>query len=109
MTNKVKFTTLKEIETNGTDNNTIDKVVAIYAIIKAFTNNVKMVVNGSEVRFYMMSTNEFERCNNSTAYGVLVNLIDSRYKVGSFLWNDDVNGVHYDVVDVDFKNWIFAE
>ena len=103
---KVKFTTLNEIETNGTDKNTTDKVVAIAAIIKAFTKNVKMVVNGSEVWFYMKSTNDFERANNSTAYGVLVNLIDSEYKVGSFLWNDDVNGVHYDVVDVDFKNYV---
>ena len=104
--NKVKFTTLNEIETNGTDKNTTDKVVAIVAIIKAFTKNVKMVVNGSEVWFYMKNTNEFESSNNSTAYGVLVNLIDSEYKVGSFLWNDDVNGVHYDVIDVDFKNYV---
>lgn len=103
---KVKFTTLNEIETNGTDKNTTDKVVAIVAIIKAFTKNVKIVVNGSEVWFYMKSTNDFERANNSTAYGVLVNLIDSEYKVGSFLWEDDVNGTHYDVVDVDFKNFV---
>ena len=103
---KVKFTTLNEIETNGTDKNTTDKVVAIAAIIKAFTKNVKMVVNGSEVWFYMKNTNDFESSNNTTAYGVLVNLIDSEYKVGSFLWNDDVNGVHYDVVDVDFKNFV---
>lgn len=103
---KVKFTTLNEIETNGTDKNTTDKVVAIVAIIKAFTKNVKIVVNGSEVWFYMKSTNDFERANNSTAYGVLVNLIDAEYKVGSFLWEDDVNGVHYDVVDVDFKNYV---
>lgn len=103
---KVKFTTLNEIETNGTDKNTTDKVVAVVAIIKAFTKNVKIVVNGSEVWFYMKSTNDFERANNSTAYGVLVNLIDAEYKVGSFLWNDDINGVHYDVVDVDFKNFV---
>ena len=103
---KVKFTTLNEIETNGSDNNTTEKVVAVSAIIKAFTKNVKMVVKGSEVWFYMKSTNEFERCNNSTAYGVLVNLIDSHYKVGSFLWTDDVNGVHYDVVDVNFNNLV---
>ena len=103
---KVKFTTMNEIETNGTDKNTTDKVIAVAAIIKAFTKNVKMVVNGSEVWFYMKNTNEFESSNNSTAYGVLVNLIDSEYKVGSFLWNDDVNGVHYDVVDVDFKNYV---
>ena len=103
---KVKFTTMNEIETNGTDKNTTDKVIAVAAIIKAFTKNVKMVVNGSEVWFYMKNTNEFESSNNSTAYGVLVNLIDSEYKVGSFLWNDDVNGVHYDVVDVDFKNFV---
>ena len=103
---KVKFTTLNEIETHSTDNNTVNKVVAIHAIIKAFTKNVKMVVNGSEVWFYMKSTNDDERSNNSTAYGVLVNLIDSEYKVSSFLWSDDVNGVHYDVVDVDFKNFV---
>ena len=103
---KVKFTTLNEIETNGIDKNTTDKVVAIVAIIKAFTKNVKMVVEGSEVRFYMKSTNEFESSNNSTAYGVLVNLIDSHYKIGSFLWSDDVNGVHYDVIDVNFNNWV---
>ena len=103
---KVKFTTLNEIVVNGTDRNTSNKVVAVAAIIKAFTNNVKMVVNGSEVWFYMKSTNDVESSNNSTAYGVLVNLIDSEYKVGSFLWNDDVNGVHYDVVDVDFKNFV---
>lgn len=104
---KVTFTTLNEIETNCTDNNTANKVVAIHAIIKAFNKNVKMVVNGSEVWFYMKSTNEFEHCNNVAVYGVLVNLIDSHYKVGSFLWDDDVNGVHYEVVDVDFNNWIF--
>ena len=103
---KMKFTTLNEIETNGIDENTTDKVVAIVAIIKAFTKNVKLVVKGSEVWFYMKSTNEVERSKNSTAYGVLVNLIDSYTKVGSFMWSDDVNGVHYDVVDVDFKNWV---
>ena len=104
---KVKFTTLNEIENNATDKNTADKVKAIVAIIKAFTKNVKMVVNGSEVWFYMKSTTDVEHSNNSTAYGVLVNLIDSRYKVGSFMWNDDVNGIPYEVIDVDFKNWIF--
>ena len=104
---KVKFTTLNEIETNAIDKNTANKVKAIVAIIKAFTKNVKMVVEHNEVWFYMKSTNDVESSNNSTAYGVLVNLIDGEYKVGSFLWNDDVNGVHYDVVDVDFKNWIF--
>ena len=104
---KVKFTTLNEIETNATDNNTTEKVVAIVAIIKAFTKNVKILVNGSEVWFYMKSTTDVEHSNNSTAYGVLVNLIDSRYKVGSFMWGDDVNGIPYDVVDVDFNNWIF--
>lgn len=104
---KVKFTTLNEIETNCTDGNTANKVVAIHAIIKAFTKNVKMVVNGSEIWFYMKSTNEFEHCNNVAAYGVLVNLIDPHYKIGSFLWDDDVNGVHYEVVDVDFNNCIF--
>ena len=103
---KVKFTTLNEIVANGTDRNTSNKVVAVASMIKAFTNNVKIVVNGSEVWFYMKSTNDVERSNNTTAYGVLVNLIDSEYKVGSFLWNDDVNGVHYDVVDVDFKNFV---
>jgi len=103
---KVKFTTLNEIVANGTDKNTSNKVVAVSAMIKAFTNNVKIVVNGSEVWFYMKSTNDVESSNNSTAYGVLVNLIDSDYKVGSFLWNDDVNGVHYDVIDVDFKNYV---
>lgn len=103
---KVTFTTLNEIVANGTDRNTSNKVVAVASIIKAFTKNVKMVVNGSEVWFYMKSTNDVESSNNSTAYGVLVNLIDSEYKVGSFLWNDDVNGVHYDVVDVDFKNFV---
>ena len=104
---KVKFTTLNEIVANGTDRNTSNKVVAVASIIKAFTKNVKIVVNGSEVWFYMKSTNDEERSNNSTAYGVLVNLIDSEYKVGSFLWEDDVDETHYDVVDVDFKNWIF--
>ena len=103
---KVKFNTLNEIVANGTDKNTSNKVVAVTAIIKAFTKNVKMVVEGSEVWFYMKSTNDVERSNNTTAYGVLVNLIDSDYKVGSFLWNDDVNGVHYDVIDVDFKNYV---
>lgn len=104
--NKVKFTTLNEIVANGTDRNTSNKVVAVASIIKAFTKNVKMVVEGSEVWFYMKSTNDVERANNSTAYGVLVNLIDPEYKVGSFLWSDDVNDVHYDVVDVDFKNYV---
>lgn len=103
---KVKFTTLNEIENNAIDKNTTDKVIAIVAIIKAFTKNVKMVVDGSEVWFYMKSTTDVEHSNNSTAYGVLVNLIDSYTKVGSFMWNDDVNGVPYDVIDVDFKNWI---
>ena len=106
---KVTFTTLNEIVANGTDRNTSNKVVAVASIIKAFTKNVKMVVNGSEVWFYMKSTNDVESSNNSTAYGVLVNLIDSEYKVGSFLWNDDVNGVHYDVVDVDFKNFVLKK
>ena len=104
---KVKFTTLNEIVANGTDKGTSNKVVAVAAIIKAFTKNVKMVVEGSEVWFYMKSTTDVEHSNNSTAYGVLVNLIDSRYKVGSFMWNDDVNGIPYEVIDVDFKNWIF--
>lgn len=103
---KVKFTTLNEIVTNGIDKNTSDKVIAIVAIIKAFTKNVKMVVEGNEIWFYMKSTTDVEHSNNSTAYGVLVNLIDEYTKVGSFMWNDDVNGVPYDVVDVDFKNWI---
>lgn len=103
---KVKFTTLNEIENNAIDKNTTDKVIAIVAIIKAFTKNVKMVVDGSEIWFYMKSTTDVEHSNNSTAYGVLVNLIDSYTKVGSFMWNDDVNGVPYDVIDVDFKNWI---
>lgn len=103
---KVHFTTLNEIENNCTDGNTADKVVAIHAIIKAFTKNVKMVVSGSEVWFYMKSTTDVEHSNNVTAYGVLVNLIDSHYKVGSFLWDDDVNGVHYEVVDVNFNNYV---
>lgn len=104
--NKVKFTTLNEIETNAIDQNTTDKVKAICAIIKAFTKNVKMIVEGSEVWFYMKSTTDVEHSNNVTAYGVLVNLIDSEYKVGSFLWNDDINGIPYEVVDVDFKNFV---
>ena len=103
---KVKFTTLNEIVANGTDKGTSNKVVAVAAIIKAFTKNVKMVVNGSEVWFYMKSTTDVEHSNNVTAYGVLVNLIDSEYKVGSFLWDDDDNETHYDVVDVDFKNFV---
>ena len=103
---KVKFTTLNEIVANGTDNNTTNKVVAVNAIIKAFTKNVKMAVNGSEVWFYMKSTTDVEHSNNVAAYGVLVNLIDSYYKVGSFLWDDEINGVHYEVVDVDFKNCV---
>ena len=103
---EVTFTTLNEIVANGTDRNTSNKVVAVASIIKAFTKNVKLVVNGSEVWFYMKSTTDVEHSNNVTAYGVLVNLIDSEYKVGSFLWSDDVNGVHYDVVDVDFKNFV---
>lgn len=105
---KVKFTTLNEIVANCTDKGTSNKVVAVSAMIKAFTKNVKLVVNGSEVWFYMKSTTDVEHSNNVTAYGVLVNLIDSMsyVKVGSFLWNDDVNGIPYEVVDVDFKNWI---
>ena len=103
---KVRFTTLNEIETNAIDKNTADKVKAIVAIIKAFTKNVKMIVERNEIWFYMKSTTDVEHSNNSTAYGVLVNLIDPRYKVGSFMWGDDVNGIPYDVIDVDFKNWI---
>ena len=103
---KVRFTTLNEIVANGTDRGTSNKVVAVSAIIKAFTKNVKIVVEGSEVWFYMRSTTDVEHSNNVTAYGVLVNLIDSEYKVGSFLWNDDVNGIPYDVIDVDFKNFV---
>ena len=107
---KVKFTTLNEIVENGTDKGTSNKVVAVASIIKGFTKNVKLVVEGSEVWFYMKSTTDVEHSNNVTAYGVLVNLIDSyNTKVGTFLWNDDVNGIPYEVVDVDFKNWIFAE
>ena len=104
---KVNFSTLNAIVANGTDKGTTNKIVAVSAMIKAFTKNVKLVVNGSEVWFYMKSTNDEEHSNNVTAYGVLVNLIDSEYKVGSFLWEDDVDETHYDVVDVDFKNWIF--
>lgn len=104
---KVHFTTLNAIVDNGTDRGTSNKVVAVASMIKAFTKNVKMVVNGSEVWFYMKSTTDVEHSNNVTAYGVLVNLIDSEYKVGSFLWNDDVDGIPYEVVDVDFNNWIF--
>ena len=103
---KVRFTTLNEIVANGTDRNTSNKVVAVASMIKAFTKNVKIVVEGSEVWFYMRSTTDVEHSNNVTAYGVLVNLIDSEYKVGSFLWNDDVNGIPYEVVDVNFKNFI---
>ena len=103
---KVRFTTLNEIETNAIDKNTANKVVAVASIIKAFTKNVKMVVEGSEVWFYMKSTNDEEHSNNVTAYGVLVNLIDAHYKVGSFLWDDDVNDVHYEVVDVNFNNCV---
>ena len=106
MTKVVRFTTLNEIVANGTDRNTTNKVVAVSAIIKAFTKNVKMVVDGSEVWFYMKSTTDVEHSNNVTAYSVLVNLIDAEYKVGSFLWNDDVNGIPYEVVDIDFKNFI---
>ena len=106
---KVHFTTLNEIVENGTDKGTSNKVVAVASIIKAFTKNVKMIVEGSEVWFYMKSTTDVEHSNNVTAYGVLTNLIDGEYKVGSFLWNDDVNGIPYEVVDVDFKNWIFSE
>lgn len=104
---KVRFTTLNEIENNAIDKNTADKVVAVASIIKGFTKNVKMVVNGSEIWFYMKSTTDVEHSNNSTAYGVLVNLIDSRYKIGSFLWDDDVNGIPYEVIDVNFNNCIF--
>ena len=103
---KVKFTTLNEIVANGTDRNTSNKVVAVASIIKAFTKNVKMVIDGSEVSFYMKNTNDVERHKNLTAYGVLVNLINSSSKVGSYIWSDNVNGVPYDVVDVDFKNWV---
>ena len=103
---KVKFTTLNEIVANGTDRNTSNKVVAVASIIKAFTKNVKVVVEGSEVWFYMKSTTDVEHTNNVTAYGVIVNLIDSEYKVGSFLWDDEVNGVHYEVVDVNFNNCV---
>jgi len=104
---KFRFTTLNEIVENATDKNTANKVVAVASIIKGFTKNVKLVVEGSEVWFYMKSTTDVEHSNNVTAYGVLVNLIDSEYKVGSFLWNDDVNGVPYEVVDVNFNNCIF--
>ena len=104
---KVHFTTLNAIVDNGTDRNTSNKVVAVASMIKGFTKNVKLVVNGSEVWFYMKSTTDVEHSNNVTAYGVLVNLIDSEYKIGSFLWNDDVDGIPYEVIDVDFKNWIF--
>ena len=103
---KVKFTTLNEIVANGTDKGTTNKIVAVSAMIKAFTKNVKLVVNGSEVWFYMKSTNDEEHSNNVTAYGVLVNLIDAHYKVGSFLWDDDVNDVHYEVVDVNLNNCV---
>ena len=104
--NKVHFTTLNAVVANGTDRGTSNKVVAVSAMIKAFTKNVKLVVNGTEVWFYMKSTTDVEHSNNVTAYGVLVNLIDSEYKVGSFLWNDDVNGIPYEVVDVNFKNCV---
>ena len=104
---KVHFTTLNAVVDNGVDKNTSNKVVAVASMIKGFTKNVKLVVNGSEVWFYMKSTTDVEHSNNVTAYGVLVNLIDSEYKVGSFLWNDDVDGIPYEVIDVDFNNWIF--
>lgn len=104
---KVHFSTLNAIVDNGVDKNTSNKVVAVASMIKAFTKNVKLVVNGSEIWFYMKSTTDVEHSNNVTAYGVLVNLIDSEYKIGSFLWNDDVDGIPYEVIDVDFNNWIF--
>ena len=110
---RIKFTTrdaaLKEgnlIHEVGVD--VFDKIVSIASIIKTFTKNVEIVVASrndvfrGEAWFYMSNTNEVDRFNNANAYKVLVNLIDPSIKVSAFLWANNDNGTHDDVIDVNF-------
>lgn len=110
---RIKFTTrdaaLKEgnlIHEVGID--VFDKIVSIASIIKTFTKNVEIVVDTrndvfhGEAWFYMKNSTNEERFNNASAYKVLVNLIDPSIKVSAFLWADNDNGTHEDVIDVNF-------
>ena len=114
MAKTIKFTTpvtaLKELVANGTDSDTTNKIVAIAAIIKAFTKNVEIDVENwrGEVWFYMKNTTEEERFNNRMAYKVLVNLVDPKIKVGALLWDDpNTTGTHHDTIDVNFKGYTY--
>ena len=110
---RIKFTTREAALKEGhliheVDIDVFDKIVSIASIIKTFTNNVEIVVasrndvfNG-EAWFYMRNANEVDRFDNATAYKVLVNLIDPSIKVSAFLWPDNENGTHDDVIDVNF-------
>ena len=125
MDKRIKFTTRDAALKDGTLFNALakgtkgtaaddifDKIVSIASIIKTFTKNVEIDVSDSEVFhgeawFYMKNSTNEERFNNATAYKVLVNLIDPEIKVSAFLWPDNdtgthIDGVHYDVIDVNF-------
>ena len=114
----IKFTTtaaaLKVLIANGNDRDIANKIVAVASIIKAFTKNVEIDVDGccdgccDKVRFYMKNTTEEERFNNATAYKALVNLIDPKIMVGALLWSDpNTTGSHRDVINITFFEYTF--
>lgn len=109
---RIKFTTREAALKDGliymVDSDIFDKIVSIASIIKAFTKDVDIVVATrndvfrGEAWFYMKNRNDVERYDNANAYKVLVNLIDPSIKVGAFLWANNDNGTHDDVIDVNF-------
>ena len=114
MKERIKFTTpaaaLKVLVANGNDRDIANKIVAVASIIKAFTKNVEIDVDGccDKVWFYMKNTTEEERFNNATAYKALVNLIDPKIMVGALLWSDpNTTGSNRDVIDITFYEYTF--
>ena len=114
----IKFTTtaaaLKVLVANGNDRDIANKIAAVASIIKAFTKNVEIDVDGccdgccDKVWFYMKNTTEEERFNNATAYKALVNLIDPKIMVGALLWSDpNTTGSHRDVINITFFEYTF--
>lgn len=109
---RIKFTTREAALKDGliymVDSDIFDKIVSIASIIKAFTKDVDIVVATrndvfrGEAWFYMKNRNDVDRYDNANAYKVLVNLIDPSIKVGAFLWANNDNGTHDDVIDVNF-------
>lgn len=109
---RIKFTTREAALKDGliyvVGSDIFDKIVSIASIIKAFTKDVDIVVATrndvfrGEAWFYMKNRNDVDRYDNANAYKVLVNLIDPSIKVGAFLWTNNDNGTHDDVIDVNF-------